>query len=74
VAGSRNSPNQVIVKDPADGRKGPLYADLPGGHSEATRHLLQLFRRLPIAGHRSAPVEYPQLVDGLCGLQVMEKG
>jgi predicted dehydrogenase len=35
--GQRNSPNQVIIKDPSLLKKAVAgYADLPGGHSEAT--------------------------------------
>jgi predicted dehydrogenase len=74
--GQRNSPNQVIVKDPSlMAEKARSYADLPGGHSEGYDDTFkQLFRRFyRTVADRSAPVEYPQFVDGLRGLQIMEK-
>jgi predicted dehydrogenase len=74
--GQRNSPNQVIVKDPSlMAEKARSYADLPGGHSEGYDDTFkQLFRRFyRTVADRSAQVEYPQFVDGLRGLQIMEK-
>ncbi len=74
--GQRNSPNQVIVKDPSlMAEKARSYADLPGGHSEGYDDTFkQLFRRFyRTVADRSAPVEYPQFVDGLRGLQIMDK-
>jgi predicted dehydrogenase len=74
--GQRNSPNQVIVKDPSlMAEKARSYADLPGGHSEGYDDTFkQLFRRFyRTVADRSAPVEYPQFVDGQRGLQIMEK-
>jgi len=51
------------------------YADLPGGHSEGYDDTFkQLFRRFyRTVEDRSAPVEYPQFVDGLRPLQILEK-
>ncbi len=73
--GNRNSPNNVIVKDPALLKEGARsYADLPGGHSEGYDDTFkQVFRRF----YRSiedpaAEPEYPQFVDGLRQLTVLE--
>jgi predicted dehydrogenase len=73
--GHRNTPNEVIVKDPS--LLLPLarpYADLPGGHSEGYDDTFkQLFRRFYRAVEDpSAPIEYPQFVDGLRQLQILE--
>jgi predicted dehydrogenase len=73
--GHRNEPNRIIVKDPSlmlpEARK---YADLPGGHSEGYDDTFkQLFRRFyRTVADPSAPVEYPQFVDGLRQLQILE--
>jgi hypothetical protein len=73
--GQRTSANQVIVKDPTllkDRAAG--YADLPGGHSEGYDDTFkQVFRRF----YRSIAepqlgAEYPQLVDGLRQMRIME--
>jgi len=73
--GQRNTNNQIIIKDPAllkDAARS--YADLPGGHSEGYDDTFkQVFRRF----YRSidepeAPAEYPQFVDGLRQLQILE--
>jgi predicted dehydrogenase len=74
--GQRNSPNQVIVKDPSlmmD--KARSYADLPGGHSEGYDDTFkQVFRRFyRTVEDRSAPAEYAQFIDGLRGMQLLEK-
>jgi predicted dehydrogenase len=74
--GQRNSPNQVIVKDPSlMAEKARSYADLPGGHSEGYDDTFkQLFRRFyRTVADRSAAVEYPQFVDGLRQLQIMDR-
>ena len=73
--GHRNEPNQLIVKDPSllkESARG--YADLPGGHSEGYDDTFkQLFRRFyRTVEDRAAPVEYPQFVDGLRQLQILE--
>ncbi len=66
--GKRDSANHVMLKDPALMQtQARSYADLPGGHSEGYDDTFkQLFRRFyhSIANH-SAPIEYPQMVDGL---------
>lgn len=74
--GQRNSPNQVIVKDPSlMAEKARSYADLPGGHSEGYDDTFkQVFRRFyRTVEDRSAPAEYAQFVDGLRGMQLLEK-
>jgi predicted dehydrogenase len=73
--GQRNSPNQVIVKDPSLLKKAAAaYADLPGGHSEGYDDTFkQIFRRFyaSIAELESVP-EYPQMLDGLRQMRIME--
>jgi hypothetical protein len=51
------------------------YADLPGGHSEGYDDTFkQVFRRFyATVADRSAPVEYPQFVDGLRQLVILDK-
>jgi predicted dehydrogenase len=74
--GQRNSPNQVIIKDPSLlAEKARSYADLPGGHSEGYDDTFkQVFRRFyRTVEDRSAPAEYAQFVDGLRGMQLVEK-
>jgi predicted dehydrogenase len=73
--GQRNSPNQVIVKDPSLLKKAAAeYADLPGGHSEGYDDTFkQIFGRFytSIADPQSPP-EYPQMSDGLRQMRIME--
>jgi predicted dehydrogenase len=74
--GNRNSPNQVIVKDPSLLR-GPAqgFADLPGGHSEGydDSHK-QVFKRFYAkVADPSAPVDYPTFADGLWGMHLLGK-
>jgi len=74
--GQRNSPNQVIIKDPSLlAEKARSYADLPGGHSEGYDDTFkQVFRRFyRTVEDRSAPAEYAQFIDGLRGMQLVEK-
>ena len=74
--GHRNTPNQLIVKDPAL-LKGDAasYADLPGGHSEGYDDThKQVFRRFyRKVTDPSAPVDYPTFADGLHGMRLLEK-
>jgi len=65
--GHRDSGNQLFVKDPALLNPGArTYADLPGGHSEGYDDTFkQVFRRFYKSIGSSAPPEYPQFVDGL---------
>jgi predicted dehydrogenase len=73
--GQRNSSNQIIVKDPSllKERARP-YADLPGGHSEGYDDTFkQVFRRFYASiGDPSMQPEYPQFVDGLRQLTILE--
>lgn len=73
--GQRNSPNQVIIKDPSLLQEGARsYADLPGGHSEGYDDTFkQVFRRFyKSIEDPSAPIEYPQFTDGLRQLKILE--
>jgi predicted dehydrogenase len=73
--GHRNSPNQIIIKDPSLLHEGARsYADLPGGHSEGYDDTFkQVFRRFyaSIADPALTP-EYPQFTDGLRQLNILE--
>src|SRR5438270_437552 len=74
--GQRNTPNQVIVKDPSLlDPKAASYADLPGGHSEGYDDThKQVFKRFYAkVADPSAPVEYPTFEDGLRGMELLEK-
>jgi predicted dehydrogenase len=74
--GQRNSPNQIIVKDPALlYPQAAAYADLPGGHSEGYDDThKQVFKRFYArVADPHAPVEYPTFEDGLLGMQLLEK-
>jgi predicted dehydrogenase len=73
--GHRNDPNQIIIKDPS--LMKPLarpYADLPGGHSEGYDDTFkQVFRRFYASiEDPSAQPEYPQFVDGVRQLQLVD--
>lgn len=74
--GHRNSPNQVIVKDPSL-LKGAAqgFADLPGGHSEGYDDAhKQVFKRFYAkVADPSAPVDYPTFADGLWGMHLLGK-
>jgi predicted dehydrogenase len=73
--GQRNTPNQIIVKDPALlYPKAAAYADLPGGHSEGYDDThKQVFKRFYArAADPSAPADYPTFEDGLIGMQLLE--
>jgi predicted dehydrogenase len=74
--GHRNSPNQIIVKDPSLLYPAAAsYADLPGGHSEGYDDThKQCFRRFYAhVADRSAAVEYPTFAEGLHGMKLLEK-
>ncbi len=74
--GQRNSPNQIVVKDPALlYPKAAAYADLPGGHSEGYDDThKQVFKRFYArVADPAAPVEYPTFEDGLWGMQLLDK-
>ena len=73
--GQRNSPNQIIVKDPSLLKPAARpYADLPGGHSEGYDDTFkQVFRRFyqSIQDPAAAP-QYPQFADGLRQLTILD--
>ena len=73
--GSRNSPNQILIKDPSLLLPGAQsYADLPGGHSEGYDDTFkQVFRRFyaSVADPAAAP-EYPQFADGLRQMKILQ--
>ena len=73
--GQRNSPNQIIVKDPSLLKPAARpYADLPGGHSEGYDDTFkQVFRRFyqSIQDPTAAP-QYPQFADGLRQLTILD--
>jgi predicted dehydrogenase len=73
--GHRNTPNQIIVKDPSLLKEAARpYADLPGGHSEGYDDTFkQVFRRFyQSIDDPSAEPQYPQFADGLRQLQILE--
>jgi predicted dehydrogenase len=74
--GNRNSPNQLIIKDPSLLKKeAASFADLPGGHSEGYDDAhKQVYRRFyrKIADPSSA-IDYPTFADGLRGMELLEK-
>ena len=72
--GHRNSPNQVIVKDPSLMGSAAKYADLPGGHSEGYDDSHKgLFKRFYArCADRSTPIDFPTFADGLHGMKCLE--
>lgn len=73
--GNRNSPNQIIIKDPALlAAQAAAYADLPGGHSEGydDSHK-QVFKRFYAKVAGGSEVDYPTFEDGLRGMVLLEK-
>jgi predicted dehydrogenase len=73
--GQRNSANQVMIKDPSLLKpKAKSFADLPGGHSEGYDDTFkQVFRRFYRSiSDAAAEIEYPQFVDGLRQLRILE--
>jgi predicted dehydrogenase len=74
-SGHRDSGNEIFVKDPSLLKPAARsYADLPGGHSEGYDDTFkQVFRRFyaSIRDPGGAP-EYPQFVDGLRQLTILD--
>jgi len=72
--GHRDSGNTVLVKDPSLLTPGARsYADLPGGHSEGYDDTFkQVFRRFYASIGSGATPEYPQFVDGLRQLKILD--
>jgi predicted dehydrogenase len=73
--GHRDTGNEIFIKDPSLLKPGARsYADLPGGHSEGYDDTFkQIFRRFyaSIATPDATP-EYPQFVDGLRQLTILD--
>jgi predicted dehydrogenase len=73
--GHRNSPNQIVVKDPSLLTNGAAnWADLPGGHSEGYDDTFkQIFRRFyKRVADEHAPSEYPTFEDGIRQMRVLD--
>jgi predicted dehydrogenase len=73
--GHRETGNEIFIKDPALLKPGArAYADLPGGHSEGYDDTFkQIFRRFYASiGTPGAEPEYPQFVDGLRQLTILD--
>jgi predicted dehydrogenase len=72
--GYRDTPNSISVKDPSLLQPGARsYADLPGGHSEGYNDTFkQVFRRFYRSISESAAPDYPQFVDGLRQMQILD--
>lgn len=73
-SGRRDEPNQIFIKDPALLKpEARSYADLPGGHSEGYDDTFkQVFRRFYRSISTGGPAEYPQFVDGLRQLVILD--
>lgn len=72
--GHRDSGNSIFVKDPSllMGR-ARSYADLPGGHSEGYDDTFkQVFRRFYASINAPDSIEYPQFVDGLRQMVILD--
>jgi predicted dehydrogenase len=72
--GRRDSSNSVFIKDPSLLKAGARsYADLPGGHSEGYDDTFkQVFRRFYASIASGAAPEYPQFVDGLRQMVILD--
>ncbi len=73
--GHRNSPNEIVIKDPSLMKEGSQgFAGLPGGHSEGYGDTFkQTFRRFyRKVADRDAPVEYPTFEDGIRQLRILD--
>ena len=71
--GHRDTGNEIFVKDPSLLKPGARsYADLPGGHSEGYDDTFkQVFRRFYASIRKTGTPEYPQFVDGLRQLTIL---
>ena len=73
--GRRNSPNQIIVKDPVLVKgDAAAFADLPGGHSEGyddtfKQTLRRFYRRVT---DETSAIEYPTFQDGLRQMKILD--
>jgi predicted dehydrogenase len=73
-AGHRDSANQVFIKDPSLLKPAARsFADLPGGHSEGYDDTFkQVFRRFYASISTPGAPEYPQFIDGLRQLTILQ--
>ena len=74
-SGHRDDGNQIFIKDPSLLKPAARsFADLPGGHSEGYDDTFkQVFRRFYRSiGDAGAVPEYPQFLDGLRQLTILE--
>ena len=71
--GHRDVANQISVKDPSLLKPAARsYADLPGGHSEGYDDTFkQVFRRFYASVREAGAAEYPQFVDGLRQMTIL---
>ncbi|MBV9479182.1 MAG: Gfo/Idh/MocA family oxidoreductase [Acidobacteria bacterium] len=72
--GRRDTGNAVFIKDPALlAPEARSFADLPGGHSEGYDDTFkQIFRRFYGSIRSAAGPEYPQFIDGLRQLKILD--
>ena len=72
--GHRDVANQISVKDPSLLKPAARsYADLPGGHSEGYDDTFkQVFRRFYASVRTPGAAEYPQFVDGLRQMTILD--
>jgi predicted dehydrogenase len=71
--GHRDVANEIYIKDPSLLKPGARsYADLPGGHSEGYDDTFkQVFRRFYASIGKGDAPEYPQFVDGLRQMKIL---
>ena len=73
--GHRDTPNQVLMKDPSllDKKAAP-FADYPGGHAEGYPDThKQLYRRFYASiSDPAAAADYPQFADGLRQMKILD--
>jgi predicted dehydrogenase len=72
--GHRDTANDIFIKDPSLLKpEARSYADLPGGHSEGYGDTFkQIFRRFYASIGAGGTPEYPQFVDGLRQLTILD--
>jgi predicted dehydrogenase len=72
--GHRDVANKMYIKDPSLLKPGARsYADLPGGHSEGYDDTFkQVFRRFYASIGKGDAPEYPQFVDGLRQMKILD--
>lgn len=71
--GHRDVANEIYIKDPSLLKPGARsYANLPGGHSEGYDDTFkQVFRRFYASIAKADAPEYPQFVDGLRQMKIL---